>query len=331
MQRRIIPYILLACAVFLLVPAVSAEEASEWYVKAQNMEINGDYATALEYYTNAIAAESGYLPAYAGKAGLLNKMGRYEEALAAAEVVLASKKDPVAAEARAFAFFSLGRYEESVAAYDLFFTLRQNVPEAYCNQARAYVKLDLPDKALTSFDRCVKLDPANLAGWNEKGLLFYSEGRYNESIDAFNHCTRISRSDPVIWNNKGLAYAAIEDYENAMSCFKTALNLDPSYAEAQKNLDLAYQRKPFITTVATTAPVKTVVTTALTATLSPPVTTNAETATPGTTKIPATAAQPATTAAAETKTTYAPLPMTVTILGILAGMGISAIYTRRNP
>ena len=323
MHRRFIPYLLLVSIVFLLIPAVAADDASDWYVRGQTAEAIGDNETALKYYQNAIAADPNYLAANAGKATVLNNLGRYEEALAAADIVLSSRKDSVAAEARAYALLGLGRYEEAVTAYDLAFSLRQNVPEAYCNQARAYVKLDEAEKALAAYDKCVKLDPVNLGGWNEKGLLLFSLGKYEEAIDAFNHCTRIIQSDPILWNNKGLAYAGIEDYENAMSCFKTALNLDPTYAEAQQNLDKAYLRKPFVTVAVTTIPDTTVST--VTATITPKITTQVTTdvRTAIATSKPPTAAQPVTTkTVAETKTTYAPLSPAIAFLGILGAVGI---------
>lgn len=324
MQKRIIPYILLAGIFFLLfVPAVQADEASEWYVKGQNAAMVGNYETALQYYNNAITADENYVAAYTGKAVALNKLGRFEEALNSADIVLAAKKDPVAAEARAFALFSLGRYEESAVAYDLFFTLRQNVPEAYCNQGRAYKILGKTIEAIASFEKCVKLDPMNLDGWNQQGLIYLSLGRYEDALDAFNHCTRITLTNATIWNNKGLAYAGLEDYPNAMSCFKRAVNLDPTFEEAQRNLDKAYERKPFFTTTITSAP-------AATTPVSPATT---QTAIPVlTTQIPATVITqevslqetPAVT------TTYAPVPLPVIIIGILAGAGIFLSRNQRR-
>lgn len=317
MQKRVIPYLLLAGVFFLLLaPAVHADDASEWYVKGQNAAITGNYETALQYYNNALAADKNHVAAQSGKAYALNKLGRYEEALASADIVLAVKKDPVAAEARAFALYSLGRYEESAAAYDLFFTVRQNVPEAYCNQGRAYQQLGMTTEAIAAFGKCVKLDPMNLDGWNQQGLLYLSLQNYDAALDAFNRCTRITQTNATIWNNKGLAYAGLEDYPNAMSCFKTAINLDPAFAEARMNLDKAYERKPFFAATPTSVPV--------TATTVPAVTTPPETQVPPTetTATLITMDIPEEETASAT-TTYAPVPLSVAIIGILVGAGIS--------
>lgn len=322
MQKRVIPYLLLTGIIFLfLAPAVHADDASEWYVKGQNAAITGNYETALQYYNNALAADKNHVAAQSGKAYVLNKLGRYEEALASADSVLAVKKEPVAAEARAFALYSLGRYEESAAAYDLLFTVRQNIPEAYCTQGRAYQQLGMTTEAIASFGKCTKLDPMNLDGWNQQGLMYLSLGRYDAALEAFNRCTRITQTNAVIWNNKGLAYAGLLDYPNAMSCFKTAINLDPSFEEARRNLDKAYERKPFFTTTITPAPVAT--TPALPEPSQPPGT---GPATPIlTTEVPSTFVSPDGAPPEETQpatTTYAPVPLSLVIAGVLAGAGI---------
>jgi len=329
MQKRIIPYVLLAGVFFLLVaPAVHADDASEWYVKGQNAAIVGNYEQALQYYDNALAADKNYISAQSGRAFVLNQLRRYDEALAAADLVLAVKKDPVAAEAGAFALYSLGRYDESVTAYDLFFTLRQNIPEAYCNQGRAYQQLGNSTEALDSFERCVKLDPMNLDGWNQQGLIYLSLGEYDDALDAFNHCTRITLTNATVWNNKGLAYAGLEDYPDALNCFKTALNLDPTFEEARKNIDKAYARKPFFTPTMTSIPVTV---TPVPAESTPAPAEGSTTNAPLTT-IPATSPTEGVSLqeTASPATTYAPLPLPVAIAGIISGAGICLLRNQKK-
>jgi len=328
MDKRFIAYVLFLGVLLLLVlPAAHAEDALEWYIYGQNSATVGKYEDAIQYYDNALSVDNTYASAYTGKAIAFNHLNRYSEAVAAADAALALKKDPDAMNARAYALFGLGRYEESIQAYDLFFTFQTNVPDAYCNQGRAYSRINEPEKAIAAFDRCTTLDPADLEGWNQKGLALISRGRYDEALDAFNHCTRITTTNAEIWNNKGLAYTGLEDYPKALSAFKMAVNLDPSYAEAQTNLDKAYLRKPFFSPAVPEISAIPVTTTVIQRTV-------VTTPSPG---VPATGItlempgpdQPPGQSLITVKTTYAPVSPFPVIISLITG--ILAAVIRQNP
>lgn len=111
--------ILVLLFALLLMPVVHAEDALEWYTKAQNAATVGDYSTAIAYYDRALALDKNYASAYAGRAAALNMAGRYGEAVASADSALAIKSmDPVALNARALGLYGLKRYEESAGAYE---------------------------------------------------------------------------------------------------------------------------------------------------------------------------------------------------------------------
>lgn len=307
------------------VAAANAEDYSEWYVKAQNEVTVGNYATAVRYYDNAIALNSRYAPAFAGKAVALNNLGRFDESITVADTALAIKTDPVALNARADALFALNRYAEAVEAYDLFFTYQDNIAKAYCNQGEAYVQLGQDEQGIASFEDCVRLDAKNIGGWNQMGIVLLSLGRYQEALDSFTHATQVTTSNAEVWNNKGLAYAGLENYNKALDCFKMALDLDPAFTEAKTNLDKAYLRKPFFTQTATQAPLTTTtaVTTRIT-TAAPPVITSE----PAPVLTEVTMAHDVT--AVQTKTTYAPLSPFITLIGLIAGMGLTLLMVRRE-
>jgi tetratricopeptide (TPR) repeat protein len=252
MHNRLAQKILIITLAFLLlVPAVMAEDALDWYTMGENSATVGNYAQAIKYYDNAIASSPNYAVAFSGKAHVLNQQGDFSEALHATEVALAIKSDNRALSEKAFALFKLKRYNESVAAYDRLFLVVDNIPDAYFYQGMAYDNLNMKEKAVAAYDRCTNLDGSNLNAWNQKGLALLSLGRYNEALDSFSQCTRITIKNAEVWNNKGVAYGAIGDYNNAVECFNKALGIDPTYSQAEENLDKAYLQKPFFTPIVT--------------------------------------------------------------------------------
>lgn len=329
MHKRSVACSLSICIAFLLITLpVTAEDSSDWYIKAQNAATLGNYVTAVQYYENAISLSPNYASAYAGKALALNQLKRYDDAIASADKALLIKKDPDALSARAYALFSLGRDQEAVLAYDALFTLQQNAAEGYCNQGKAYIRLNDTQKALASFNSCVRYAPKSLDGWNQKGLALLSLGRYKEALDAFNHCTQISTKNAEVWNNKGLAYAGLENYTDALDCFKMAINLNPSFTEAKTNLDKAYLRKPFVTPSATNVPAGTATTIPVqTAMTSVTYTTVKTPGTPAATLLPTSVPQESSP---EARTTYASSSALIAIGALVSG-SLLAYGIHRRP
>jgi tetratricopeptide (TPR) repeat protein len=316
-MRHIAGIMIFCAALLVLAPAVSADDASDWYVKAQGAVSAGNYATAIQYYDNAIAMDPNYATAYAGKAIAQNQLGQFSDALVSADKALAIKTNADALNARAYALFSLGRYDEAVLTYDALYQVQSNYPYAYCNQGKAYIQLNETEKALTAFDRCVFYMPDNFDGWNEKGLALISLGRYDEALDAYDHATKITIKNATIWNNKGLAYAGLENYNKALICFKTALSIDPAYEDAKANMEKTYERKPFVTPSDT----QTVILTTLPAEQTPSITyevTQKQTAAPSQ-PTPTKVLTPQDNPPA-IKTTYAPVSLVAVIVALIAGI-----------
>ena len=94
--------------ILILVPAVAAEDALDWYTKGQNAATSGDYSNALTYYNNALSLDPSYTLALTGKAVALNALGQYSAALDAANQALTIQTSTDAQNAQAYSLFELG-------------------------------------------------------------------------------------------------------------------------------------------------------------------------------------------------------------------------------
>jgi tetratricopeptide (TPR) repeat protein len=327
MRSTILILILLFSLLF--VPAVLAEDALDWYTKAQNALTVGDYPLAVTYYNNALQLDKNYASAYAGRAAALNMMERYTEAIDSADSCLAIKSmDPVALNARALGLFRLGRYEEAAAAYDKLFIVIQNRKEAYCNQAYAYMQLNMTDAAIVSYDRCTLLDSQNFEAWNNKGVNLMQAGNYEAALQAFDRATVITIKNATVWNNKGIALVALGKPVDALECFNKALGIDPDYAEAKANKADATGRQQSFNISGTITPEVTIsrIGTFYTTMTPQQQSTVIDTRVPG----GSTGAKAeGTTVPVPKKTTYAPLSP-LTVLGALAGVAGSIAVMQRK-
>jgi len=226
---------ILLVIILILVPAVAAEDPLDWYTKGENAAKLGNYADALTYYNNALSIDPSYVYAMSGKAVALNALGRYSEALDAANRALAIRTDSNTQNARAYSLYKLGRYDEAIAAYVNLTATVTNNADAYCNLASSYVQTGNTDAALKAYAKCTNLAPHNADTWNQLGLVYLSLEKYTEALDAFDHATRETTKNAEIWNNKGLALAGLGRYQDALNCFNAALTISPTYADAKKN------------------------------------------------------------------------------------------------
>jgi tetratricopeptide (TPR) repeat protein len=317
---------ILVLILLLLIPAVAAEDAMEWYTKAQNAATNGDYTDAVTYYTNSIAVNPSYDAAYAGEAAALNALGQYSAALTAANQALAIRTSTTALGARADALFYLGQYNDAIGAYTNYTAVVTNQESAYCNLAYSYVMVNNSAQALTTYSQCTNLNPNDPLIWNQIGMVDMSLGKYTDALSAFNKATALTTTNAEIWNNKGEVLLEMGQYQDAISCFNTALTLDPTNTAAQENLNAAMGKGQVYTYTITPTPTEVrwylggvpPTTAAPTQTETPSV--NATQVVQTATLPPATQATPV-----PTRTTYSPLPPVLA----LAALGAVAVLLTR--
>lgn len=317
-------------ALFLLIPAVQAEDSLEWTTRGLAALDAGKYSDALTYFNNALAQDQKYASALSGKAVALNALRDYTGALDAADKALAIRSlDQQALNAKALALLRLQRYNESAVAYNNLFVFQINIPEAYCNQGYAYSMLNQTDAAVVSYKKCTTLDPQNFMVWNELGTVYMMQGDYTSALSAFDTATGITPKNATVWNNKGKAYAAQGKPADALQCFNKALGIDPDYTDAQYNKEsMSGQLQSFRiseTTVATPPTLNRLGT--YYSTPTPQVTEM----TPGNAPAPGTEITgevPPETAAVVKKTTYSPLSPFTALFALVVLAGVMAIARR---
>ncbi|HNX18098.1 MAG TPA: tetratricopeptide repeat protein [Methanoregula sp.] len=324
---------LLLLIIFILVPAVAAEDPLDWCSKGENAVKLGNYEEALTDYNNALAIDPSYVYALSGKAVVLNELGRYSEALDAANQALAIRTDSETLNAKAYALYKLGRYDEAIVAYEKLTTTVTNNAEAYCNLASSYENTGNTDAALNAYKKCTNLDPHNADAWNQVGRIYLSLEKYTEALDAFDHATRETTTNAEIWNNKGLALTGLGRYQEAMNCFTTALSLNPEYTEAQKNKEAVRGKGQVYQVTGTPTPKDTGwVLGGVTKTVPATSVTTAPVITTGTVAelLPAGTDTP-TEEPVAIKTTYTPLsPFGVLAALVIAGMACAGMMRRKN-
>ena len=68
-----------------------------------------------------------------------------------------------------------------------------------------------------------------------------NSGDISGSLACFETATQINPLDPSGWNNKGVVLRSMGRYQDALTSFNKAIELDPSYGVAKQNKELVLQ------------------------------------------------------------------------------------------
>ena len=162
--------ILTMVAVCILpVAAETDDEATNYYNNAQVLIADGDYARALEYLdmvlvsnTTLLGMGDGLMYTYKDRVALLADLGRYDDAIAAADEGIALyPKEPGLWNNKGYAYMKMGRYSEAADAYDHAVTIDSTYLKGWINMGDALMKAGKPGEAADAYRKALGLDPEN--------------------------------------------------------------------------------------------------------------------------------------------------------------------------
>jgi adenylate cyclase len=100
-----------------------------------------------------------------------------------------------------------------------------------------------PESEIELADRAVALNPNEFIAWNARGWVYKIAGLPEEAVRSFERAIRMSPVDPTLYNTlTGMGYAFIElrRFDDAVVAGKKALRQNPSYSVAFRCLASAF-------------------------------------------------------------------------------------------
>jgi tetratricopeptide (TPR) repeat protein len=178
-----------------------------------------------------------------------------------------AEKDPLHSTSYALIYYNLGdvyhKKGDLKTAYWAYRTAAELSPR-YLDAINAAGSMlsELGDRkhAQAWFDRDVDIDPQFLPAHANLGNLYLQEGDLAKAQEEYGTVIAADRTNIIAINGMGLISAQLGNWDAAILLFKRALEINPNFEDAQKNLMLAIRHKQEAatrpaTTQATTAPV----------------------------------------------------------------------------
>lgn len=137
---------------------------------------------------------------------------------------------------------SMGRYEESLVSYKTALKYRSYYPTCYYNLGNAYVAMNDPAMAYTSWREAVALDPTLLKAWSNLLALLNNQNRLQEVLAMSDLAARSLPNEPDLLFTRASVLGKLNQFEESEALFKQIIQQNPQQANYYSNLGVLYHR-----------------------------------------------------------------------------------------
>jgi tetratricopeptide (TPR) repeat protein len=118
------------------------------------------------------------------------------------------------------------RFLDSIDFYNV--ALKKEPTATLWNKAgMSYLLLQRRDQAAKSFDKAIKADKHDAAGYNNRGYIEQMKQKYDSAIKYYSKALKLRPDDAVFHYNMAASYFCKHDYKTAGREYRAAFELDP--------------------------------------------------------------------------------------------------------
>lgn len=193
----------------------------------------GDYQRASQLADQvANLGDGNRLAALSNKSAALLRLGRFDDALTAADAALAADENQATAHSnRGSALFGLGRNEEALAAFDQALALRPGHAVTSTNRAAVLRALQRPVEALAATDEALAAQPDFPAAQLNRAAALLDLDRNDEALAALDRLLARQPDHVKALQNRGLALLRLDRYQDALTAIRSLQSAGQSVAE----------------------------------------------------------------------------------------------------
>jgi tetratricopeptide (TPR) repeat protein len=217
----------------------------------------GDYEAALNLLDRAIAENPRQPDAWYQKGLVLQKLGRYVEAVVANQkfsaltralkkvsktqvkskysvLSMASQQSDSAERwyAQGTQEFQLGSFEDAIASFDKALKMKLDNHEVWHNRGTALGSLGCYEEAVASFDEALKHKPNFHEAWYNRGIALSKLKQYDKVIASYDKALKFKPDHIEAWYYRGVVLCDnLNRHEEAIACFDKVLELSPDYPQ----------------------------------------------------------------------------------------------------
>jgi len=138
----------------------------------------------------------------------------------------------------------MGDKERALSMYQRAIDANSGYDEIYFNRATMLMQMGRDADAIASYRICLAINPTSHEAYNALATLYFKDiTRYGPDIESlYQRGISVFPGDKDMWNNLGYLYTQREDWRNAASAYQKAIQLDPHFDLARRNLAVVLQK-----------------------------------------------------------------------------------------
>ncbi|MEI8203040.1 MAG: tetratricopeptide repeat protein [Bacteroidota bacterium] len=105
----------------------------------------------------------------------------------------------------------------------------------------AWYLLKDSQKAMTFYDKAIRMNPLKAETWNNIGIIYFEQANYVKAKELYEHSLKLNPYFSDAYQNLGSTLGALGRYDEAIVNLKKCVHLDPNNILAHKLLALTYQ------------------------------------------------------------------------------------------
>jgi tetratricopeptide (TPR) repeat protein len=215
---------------------VWAEQSiDEYLTRAQDQYSKGQYAFAVENYSNAIRLWPNDSALYRGRANAYLKLKLYYQALA--DYSKAIRLYPIAADLyndRGDAYLELKHYDQAIADYTKYIDLKPDDAFVVCGQSLVSGVLRQYHQAMDYYAAYQRLHPNDaleyFAAYTKRGSAYLALKRYDQAIADYTRAISLNPKDPMAYDRRAAVYDVQGKITYAEEDRKKANGLRPGWS-----------------------------------------------------------------------------------------------------
>ncbi|MFH0765776.1 MAG: tetratricopeptide repeat protein [Calditrichota bacterium] len=175
-------------------------------------------------------------PLFLAKAGALERLQRFDEALECLDRALELDESDVSPYlTKGFIYHQLKRWEDSAAAYEEALARAPDNPLVLNNYAYMLSVSDQRlEDALEMVRKALAKAPDNPSYIDTYGWILYRSGNYPEALKEIKKALKKQKKNAELFEHLGYIYQALDEPHKARAAWKRALELEPDNKEYRK-------------------------------------------------------------------------------------------------
>ena len=207
----------------------SSGDFSNFYERGNEKSAKGDYAGAIEDFTQAIKLKPDDTQALSSRASAKERIADYTGAIEDYTNIIGYNPNNASAYIqRAQLRLKLKNFIGAIEDYNQALKLKPDDSYFIINsRGRAKLESGNHTGAIEDFTEAIKLQPNDTYGYNNRGLAKRKLGNYDAAIEDYTQAIKLKPKEPYAYRLRGHVKVELEDYTGAIEDYTQAIELNP--------------------------------------------------------------------------------------------------------